>query len=108
MHSTSVNTSRITINTAGVYYVTFGYIVSFSGTITKEETVIKKNGSDIQYQQKYGSATGTISSIATALVSLSVADYLEVTVTMTGGTSPVTHVNADSTSFSAFFVGATS
>jgi hypothetical protein len=51
MHSTSVNTSRITINTAGLYIVTFHIEFESASNYTNTAAVIKMNGTTDLGQQ---------------------------------------------------------
>ena len=108
MHSTSSNTGRITINTAGVYLVTFTYLINFSGTVTKEQPQIAKSGSAYQYGMKYGSAVTNAGNTFQTVVACGVNDYLEALINFTGGSSFTVDGNTASTSFSAVWVGRTS
>ena len=108
MHSTVTNTGRITINTAGIYLVSFVYLVNFSGTITKEQPQIRKNGGSNAYNIKYGSGvTNTAHSMHTIL-NLAATDYVEALITFTGGSSFVIDGNEETSFFSAVMLGATS
>jgi hypothetical protein len=108
MHSTSSNTERITINTAGVYLVTFTYTLNFSGTITKEQPQILLSGSAYQYDMKYGSAAGNTANTVQTVIACNATDYLRVLIDFTGGSSFTVDGNTASTSFSAVWVGRTS
>ena len=108
MHSTVTNTDRITINTAGIYIVTFGYLINYAGTLTKEQPTIYKNGSATNYVIKYGSGTTNMAHVMHTILSLSATDYLQALITITGATSPATDVTAEATYFSAIMLGATS
>jgi hypothetical protein len=108
MHSTSSNTERITINTAGVYLVTFTYLINFSGTVTKEQAQIRRNGGGYQYGMKYGSASTNTANTLQTFVACSASDYLDALIDFTGGSSFTVDGNVASTSFSALWVGRTS
>ena len=80
MHSTSVNTSRITVATAGVYTVT-GFILSAASVAAYNYLYIYKNGSALP--SNTGILAGTkdganaIISQITVTLSLAAADYVE-------------------------------
>lgn len=80
MHSTSVNTSRITVNTSGVYTVT-GFILSAPSAAAFNYVYIYKNGTALPANT--GIVAGTkdggnaIITQITCTLSLAVNDYIE-------------------------------
>lgn len=81
MHSTSVNTDRITINTAGLYVVTAHLEFPANAGAGVRQTEIRLNGSDatlLAIQGTYPGAAGVIAAVS-CTVKLAVADYLQCT-----------------------------
>lgn len=110
MHSTSVNTGRITINTAGVYVVSAS--VGIGQNATGGRAVgIRKNGAGSSgpsfggnLVQGVGSAHPTYLTVST-VVKLAPADWIEVVVFQASGGS-LAMVNSDGNhNFSAVWVG---
>jgi len=104
MHSTSVNTSRITINTAGVYILTG--TVSFPANATGfRQTALRLNGGTfIASDVRASIATGIELIIATTW-KFAAADYVELLVQQTSGAPlNVTSLSAYSLEFAASWV----
>lgn len=78
MHSTSSNTSRITINTAGLYLFS-GFVEgpAAGGAVTYMLAQIYKNGSRVFGYNDYGENSGAYSGITTLAYEASVGDYFE-------------------------------
>jgi hypothetical protein len=85
MHSTSVNTSRITATTAGRYL--FVAQVQFAANATGNRRVGFLHNGTTTYQSALVGGTGTNSTILTAvkLLTLAATDYVECTVWQTSG-----------------------
>jgi hypothetical protein len=76
MHSTSSNTSRITIATAGIYR--YSAYASFDG-VSPFYLKIANNGSPVDTRIMQSTSTITVHSLGvTGLISLAASDYLEV------------------------------
>lgn len=101
MHSTSVNTSRITIQTAGRYLVIAA--VSFSANSTGNRQVnFKKNGSGVaggSLLDNSGASNSTAIVQVQSLV-LAASDYVEVEATQRSGGN----LNTTLSEFAAFFM----
>lgn len=81
MHSTSVNTSRITINTAGLYLVTFGGAVVDGSDYIQSYANIRLNGATfIAYHNHTGNGANTWFPLITlsTVYKFAVSDYIEV------------------------------
>ena len=106
------NASRLTINTAGVYVVTFNYYIAFTGTVTTYEAIIDSSalGSFIAHDVRQGSFTGQVIGSITFTGAFAVADYVSARVALTGGSAYVfTGASATQRSgLSAAWVGRTS
>lgn len=78
--------TRLTINTTGLYLVSFSGIASGAATITEINTTVKLNGTNFVYN--YGAVrTNALRFAVSFLASLTAADYLTATVTFTGGSA---------------------
>ena len=84
-HSTSTNTSRITVPTTGYYRVTSQCILPAAGDATIMR--ILKNGTDVQVTYMDGDANTYALGFITGSFYLSANDYLEVSVWQNTGTS---------------------
>jgi hypothetical protein len=107
MHDTATNNTRVTVKTAGVYCVTFGYGLNYSGTITLEQGQILRNGIKIAYSiKRYSQGTNTANTITT-VINASVNDYFEGSIFLQGGSSYTVFagVDAASTFLSVAWVG---
>lgn len=99
MHDTSVNPSRITINTAGIYLFTAGLNFG-SSTGATTQIFLRHNGSTVFGRTIYDAAA-TATSVA-AMYKCAVSDYVEVRVYIGTGRN----VGADAaTYFSALWLG---
>lgn len=87
MHSTSSNTSRITMTTAGVYLV--GACIEWTGNATgAREAAIRLNGSTVLASDLVpltGSAGASCIQVVQCVYAFSAADYVEVRVTQSSG-----------------------
>ena len=103
-HDNPTNNTRITINTAGVYVVSFGYQINFSGTWTGGDSVIKKNGgTTVANTHTQTRSVNVILSINT-VVEAAVGDYFTAAVVIGGATSPIV-AEAATTYFCAAWLG---
>lgn len=75
MHSTSVNTARVTAATAGIYQIT-GHLVFASGSGTRNAR-IRLNGVTSIAEQETPVTTATRAVTVTCLYELAVGDYVE-------------------------------
>jgi hypothetical protein len=76
MHSTASNTSRITINTAGVY-VFNAQISGISGAATQIIVAFRKNGAQIGHYTNIGENTGSDAAVNSLIWDAVVGDYFE-------------------------------
>lgn len=109
MHDTSTNTSRLTINTAGVYVLHAAFFITFGGTLTFATPTFTKNGSTVfvTYVNNMNGSVNFRFDIS-HVESCAVGDYLEVSVGLSGATSPQQSFNAFDSYFSATWIGRTS
>jgi len=103
MHSTSVNTSRITINTDGDYLL--GTVVSYAANGTGNRAVaFRVNGTtDYLVDIRTGTATNSTGISGSLVLPLVTTDYVEVVTWQTSGGA----LNATLTQFSARWIGRT-
>jgi hypothetical protein len=90
MHSTSVNTSRITAVVAGVYWACGGLRTSVTATGGANYIVaLRKNGTDFLAQTNMipGSSSHSVSGEASTLVTLAASDYVELVYLVTATTT---------------------
>jgi hypothetical protein len=107
MHSTSVNTSRITINTAGVYVISATALLSTASAGTRQ-LFIRKNGSGeyLALQTPSVPVNGTIYLNVACSAKLAAGDFVEARCFVDGAT--VNTVVPSATvrpSFSATWIG---
>lgn len=106
MHSTSVNNSRITINTAGIYSITAAFFITFGGTLTFATPWFAKDGTRV-----YIGYVGPVSAGANYRFTLAhtekcaAGSYLEVGVDLTGATTPSQSFNTFNSYFAATWIG---
>ena len=103
MHSTTTNTGRITINTAGVYCVTSNILWTGAGAAGSRVLMqINKNGAEICRTDSgnYGASTALGFCLAVT-TSCAVTDYLTFSVYQSSGAAR----NVDESGFAATFVG---
>jgi hypothetical protein len=108
-HSTSVNTSRLTIPTGlgGYYLISFNYVFATNATGLRNG-LIRKNGSDICTMAD----VSAISAIAypgysfQTILNLAAADYLEVFVYQTSGGNLNTYKRSNDRPFVIQYLGA--
>jgi hypothetical protein len=106
-HSTSTNTSRITIPAGKAGYYNLQAVVAFAaGSVGLRQIAFFKNGVIFNYgvQSAATSASENISS-ASYLISLAESDYVEVYVYQTSGGALNVLGGADFTTFSATYLG---
>lgn len=87
MHSTSLLTSRVTINMAGVYVIT-GHIAYTAGSdYTYTQAIIRRNGTDLLAVQKVPPSTSNQSQLLTVATTwkFTVGEYIELTTTQVNG-----------------------
>jgi hypothetical protein len=105
-HSTSSNTSRITIpaGKGGKYQINFTASWDGSPSATRCVNYIKKNGTTIHQNEvnKEGSESGATTA---AIYDLAVSDYIEAFVWHNGG-SPLSFLATVQTNFSVVYLGA--
>ena len=105
MHNPSINNTRITFNTAGVYAVSFG-LMTTTGITNLCDLLIMKNGTaagnrileDARYMANYGNANASL------ITSFSAGDWITADLYHTTG-SNVTVSAGDRTYFSATWLG---
>jgi hypothetical protein len=111
-HSTSSNTSRMTIPTgkAGYYRVTFGTTNSHTASAQAFNYQLRKNGSTNLFNYYYpnGTEAGSYPSAAvnSITVNLAEADYLEVLVWKNGSGNATIAAGSNSNQFEIHFLGA--
>jgi hypothetical protein len=76
MHSTSSNTSRITINTAGVYSFN-AQISGSSGAATQVMVAFRKNGVQVGHYTNNGEVANTDAQVNSLIWEAVVGDYFE-------------------------------
>ena len=105
-HSTSTNTSRITIPTgkAGKYLLTFAAFYENGGTSNSPRYRFKKNGTVIVSVQE--SAQFQMALTLSTIVSLAVGDYVEIFIFHNSGGSAGTVYSGENSNFTATFLGA--
>jgi hypothetical protein len=104
--------TRITINTTGIYIVTFTGGYSAAATLTRALPRIFKNGSAVAEQESFGVSVGGSFSMA-VLLNLTATDFLTAGVLLTGGSAYVIAGNStaeasDQTRLSVQLLGRTS
>ena len=77
MHSTTTNTSRLTIQVAGLYAVRYGLIVNPGSTAQLVKAYIAKNGAEYGCESEF-SLSGYFSLVGSDLVECAAGDYLEI------------------------------
>jgi hypothetical protein len=90
MHSTVSNTSRITIQTAGVYSIAVLLRGSWSGTMTSQAIAIMANGAEHSVHEVFGISTtvgGSWMTVST-IDDFAANDYIEARWGLGGATSP--------------------
>ena len=80
MHSTTSNTSRITINTAGVYSLNAHINSPVGGTATQVLIRFIKNGSQVGHYTNNGEVTNTDAQVNSLIWEAVVGDYFEASV----------------------------
>ena len=108
MHDTVTNNDRITIQTAGIYLITFTYEFSYSGTLTKEQAQINLSTGVNTYVMKYGSGAANTGGTVTVVANLAVSDYATTAVYLDGTSSITTAAGSGATSLNAIWLGRTS
>ena len=105
-HSTSTNTSRITIpaGKAGKYLFTFAAFYENSGTSNSPRYRFKKNGTVIVSVQE--SAQFQMALTLSTIVSLAVGDYVEIFIFHNSGGSAGTVYGGENSNYTATFLGA--
>ena len=88
-HSTSSNTSRITIPTGKTGYYRYSSIIAWTtaGATGRRLGVFKVNGTDTQDFEYTGNATGTLVMFGSNVAYLTAGDYVEVYVLQTSGSN---------------------
>jgi hypothetical protein len=109
MHSTATNTSRITIQTAGIYLVTAHIYTTFTGTLTGMDFWIAKNTAKVAEQFELAMSqginwNGTIQVVTSAVAT----DYFEVAFNVTGSNTHIVKASVPQSYFSATWIGRTS
>ena len=107
MHDNSTNTSRITINTAGVYLFNLNVYMTIAGTTTSNQIQFRKNNATIDSDaQRVTDAANVIRSY-TYIAKATVNDYFEVQLILNGtpGTIAVPETPAGYNLFSAVWIG---
>ena len=85
-HSTSVNTSRITIPTGFTgYYQLSGFVVWGGNATGRRGAYVKKNGSTYLTDSEVAPSGNSCTNFLTQTISLAAGDYLEITVVQTSG-----------------------
>lgn len=104
MHSTSVNTGRITATTTGLYTV-FGQVCMASNATGTRTLALVKNGTTTVANARLQSVIATNAYIDLECdVQLTASDYLELTMLQTSGGALATVAGAGNTWFSARWV----
>lgn len=108
-HSTTTNTSRITIPSgkAGKYLII--YYVAFASNSTGPRFMgqILKNGTDLKYAPVIAAASGDSTRLTSSFVTtLAVSDYIEMQVRQDSGTALNLEPDSVRTSFQAIYLGA--
>ena len=102
------NPARITFNTAGIYLVTFQYLLNFSGTATVVEAFIRSSsGAFLVDEYKAGSFTTAFQGSISILYAFTAGDYVTARMAISGGTTYAISTY-DRSAFSAVWVGRTS
>jgi len=107
MHSTSTNTSRLTIPSGKTGYWQINASLGYDGNATGIRNVrLAKNGNYVNNEQLNATATFGIIMGYTNVLYLTAGDYIEVQALQTSG-SPLNVIkSADTSYFSAFYIGA--
>jgi hypothetical protein len=110
MHDIATNNSRITINTAGLYVVTFSGEMASAADYTWIQVLIRLNGTTaIAAQTLQGNAGGFVQQISLSTqYKFAAANYIEVVLFHANGASAARNLNAAgnlSPEFSATWVG---
>jgi hypothetical protein len=107
-HSTSTNTSRITIPSGKAGKYLFTWNVSYYANATGiRETLLKKNGTTLTYQDFPVSSNGSETSMtASYIASASVADYFEMFAYQNSGGNLDIRGNATQSFFACTYLGA--
>lgn len=105
MHSTVSNTSRITINTAGVYIVTFHGYFQAAADYTEAYVDFYKNGNLASTGQSHSATTtsGAPRIFNADEFKLAVGDFLEAKVFQVNGAAAARTLNTDATAFQPSF-----
>lgn len=107
MHSTSVNTGRITFNTAGIYTVT-SQIIFFNNSVGERYIAIVLNGTTTIVRNQFAAngTGGPWRMQASTTYKFSVSDYIETSVFQTsGGALNINFEGNDSPEFMATWIG---
>lgn len=106
MFSTASN-DRITATTAGIYVLTWNGYFSYSGTMTSMNVQWKVNGSDVSYDRRLFSNSGSIAVSCTTTLSLTASQYVQIFIDC-GGWSSITHLGSNAYSWiTATMIGKT-
>ena len=106
MHDIVTNSTRVTVNTDGIYIVTLALSMIYTGTLTGANVELMKNGSTFSFTSLQSSRTSDLVSSYTGITTAVATDYFEAKVTISGATALI--VKADTKcSFSAVWVGRT-
>ena len=107
MHSTSTNTSRLTIPSGKTGYWQINASLGYDGNATGIRNVrLAKNGNYVNNEQLNATATFGIIMGYTNVLYLTAGDYIEVQALQTSGGSLNVIKSADTSYFSAFYIGA--
>jgi hypothetical protein len=103
----------LTVNTAGLYVVTFTGAGEASPTLTRVLAAIMKNGTTVAFQESYGNSTGNTGYFSmSAVLSVAVSDTIGANVGFTGGSAYIVDGNASEaatqTRLTATWIGRTS
>lgn len=106
-HSTSTNTSRITIPTGkGGYYKVYGFQAFDTSSTGTRQLYIYKNGSAYKYTQQQGIANGRTGVLIEATISVAAGDYLELFAYQDSGGTLSVGGGTQRSFFGADFLGA--
>jgi hypothetical protein len=107
MHSTSSNTSRLTIPTGKTGYWQINASLGFDGNATGIRTLrLSKNGTYVNAEQTNATATFGVIMGFTNVLYLTAGDYIEIAALQTSGGALNVIKSADTSYFAANFIGA--
>jgi hypothetical protein len=106
MHESVTNPGRITFSTTGLYLITFGALVNFTGTaVNIDYEIVGSTGQIVaqQYLQNTNAVTNATLAVS-AIVDSTQYSYVQATIGITGATSLIIS-NDPRSNFSAVFLG---